>query len=318
MKRTIRISLLLSLVLVIAGFTGSLSVMASSGIQSPAEGTKVYGLKVVNIQHLTGYESNREDFCEIFVKNANGELVHSSNFEYSTTRTSIKISFLPSEYGKYRIYANEYWLGSYGIKNYGRKYGPVTINVVKPGTFSSVKGQFTLSTNHGGKATIGFRTPGATGHVIYRSTSKTGTFKKIATTTKKSFTNSGLGFKTYYYKVKPYVKSGGKTYYGKAVQAGINCKAVTKLYRLVNSKGKNIKGINVFCNATGVNGYKVYKATKKNGTFKCISTSRDPGYTDKNVTNGKIYYYKVRPYIKSNGKIKYLGYTAVKSIRAQW
>ena len=39
--------------------------------------------------------------------------------------------------------------------------------------------------------------------------------------------------------------------------------------------------------------YVIYRADKKNGTFKKIGTSKKTSYTDKNVKKGKTYYYKV-------------------------
>lgn len=54
-----------------------------------------------------------------------------------------------------------------------------------------------------------------TGYQIYRATSKKGTYKKISTTTSKSFTNTGLTKgKYYYYKVRAYrVLENGQTVY---------------------------------------------------------------------------------------------------------
>ncbi|MCM1499867.1 MAG: SH3 domain-containing protein [Clostridium sp.] len=56
------------------------------------------------------------------------------------------------------------------------------------------------------------------GYQIYRSTSLDGTYKKIKSISSKStvtFKNTGLNSgQCYYYKVRSYMKSGGKTYYG--------------------------------------------------------------------------------------------------------
>lgn len=46
--------------------------------------------------------------------------------------------------------------------------------------------------------------------------------------------------------------------------------------------------------------YKVYRATSKNGEYKCIKTTSSSSYTDKTVKKGKRYYYKVKAY---NGTI---------------
>ena len=61
---------------------------------------------------------------------------------------------------------------------------------------------------------------GADGYIIYRSTSKNGTYKKIATITdasQLSYVNKKLTTgKTYYYQVKAYAHVGESTYYSEA------------------------------------------------------------------------------------------------------
>lgn len=52
--------------------------------------------------------------------------------------------------------------------------------------------------------------PKSTGYMIYRATSKSGTYKLVKTTTSGSFTDKSVSDKTYYYKVKPYATVNGK------------------------------------------------------------------------------------------------------------
>ena len=69
-----------------------------------------------------------------------------------------------------------------------------------------------------------------------------------------------------------------------------------------------------------VTGYKVYRATKKNGKYKLIKTVKKAGtlnYTDKKLKKGKKYFYKVRTYTVIYGTT-YLGkWSKVKAIRAK-
>jgi C1A family cysteine protease len=59
-------------------------------------------------------------------------------------------------------------------------------------------------------------TDGAAGYEVYRATSKNGTYTKVATVKKKSYTDTKLKKNTtYYYKVRAYKKSGSTTVYGK-------------------------------------------------------------------------------------------------------
>ncbi|MGN0551400.1 MAG: leucine-rich repeat protein [Acutalibacteraceae bacterium] len=61
---------------------------------------------------------------------------------------------------------------------------------------------------------------GAKGYMIYRSTSKNGTYTKIKTTTSTKYTNTGLKKgKTYYYKVRAYVTIGNMNYLSPATSA---------------------------------------------------------------------------------------------------
>lgn len=57
------------------------------------------------------------------------------------------------------------------------------------------------------------KSKGASGYVIYRSTKKKSGFKKIATVNKPQYTNKKLKKKTYYYKVKSFVKAGKEKIY---------------------------------------------------------------------------------------------------------
>ena len=54
-------------------------------------------------------------------------------------------------------------------------------------------------------------------------------------------------------------------------------------------------------NDTGF-GMKIYRAKKKGGKYKLIKTTKKSTFTDKKLSAGKVYYYKVRLYAKSGKK----------------
>lgn len=58
----------------------------------------------------------------------------------------------------------------------------------------------------------------------------------------------------------------------------------------------------------GASGYKVYRATSKKGTYKCVKTasSKTTSFTNKKLKKNKKYYYKVCAFVKS-GKKTYNG-----------
>lgn len=67
-----------------------------------------------------------------------------------------------------------------------------------------------------------------------------------------------------------------------------------------------------------VSGYEVYRSTKKNRSFKKITTLKKAGkisYVNKKLKKGKTYYYKVRAYKVVSGKKVYGKFSTVKKIK---
>ena len=149
---------------------------------------------------------------------------------------------------------------------------------------------------------------GAEGYQIYSSTSKNGSYKKVATITTNSYTNSKLSFgKTYYYKVRSYKKVNGKTVYS-------NFSAIA--YKKVNLNAPSVKftptsdtSVKLTWNKiSGATSYKIYYSTEENGSYKGLVTVKTNYYEHKKLTFGTTYFYKVIPY-----KSKTAGYYNIKS-----
>lgn len=123
------------------------------------------------------------------------------------------------------------------------------------------------------------------------------------------------------YKTKDYTFVGWKTD-GKIYKPGLKYIASRDEYRHVyfqaqwkpNFKNPNLvvnkiskKSIKLSWNRMiGGKGYKIYRATKKNGKYKLVRTVKDrwkTSWIDKKTKDGKKYYYKVVAYKKLNGKI---------------
>lgn len=67
---------------------------------------------------------------------------------------------------------------------------------------------------------------------------------------------------------------------------------------------------------SGISGYEICRSEKSDGGFKKIATINSADtttYTDTGLTPGKVYYYKIRTFTKSNGEIKYGSYSKVES-----
>ncbi len=70
-----------------------------------------------------------------------------------------------------------------------------------------------------------------------------------------------------------------------------------------------------WCKVSNADGYQIYRATSKDGTYKKVANVKSPRsvYNDKNVKTGKRYYYKVRAYVKVDGKVEYGNFSNIKS-----
>lgn len=153
------------------------------------------------------------------------------------------------------------------------------------------------------------------GYIIYRSTNKSSGYKKIATTVLNSYTDKGLTKgKTYYYKVRSYVKAGSTTLES-ASSSYDGAKATSPTPTSVSAKKSASKvALIKWGKSIGAEGYEVYMATSKSGTYSKISTVTSGStlsYKKTGLKSGKTYYFKVRSYITVNGKKVYSDFTKV-------
>ena len=181
-------------------------------------------------------------------------------------------------------------------------------------TSTKVKSVKVVSKNYNSVKINWGKISGAKGYQIYRATSKTGKYRKIATTKRNYIINSKLTTgKYYYYKVRAYKKVKGKTRYTKfsnKLKTYPKLKTTTAKTQLVNNKIK-VSWIKV----SGAQGYQVYRATSKAGKYSKIATVKGTAVTNTSAAEGKTYYYKVRSYRKVGGKYRYSSFSSVKSAK---
>lgn len=156
--------------------------------------------------------------------------------------------------------------------------------------------------------------PGAKGYTIYDANNQ-----MIAKTTGLSYRNQNLdAMTTYTYRVRPYASSGESTYYGgfsKAVQARTSIAKPT-----VKLKAKKKKITVSWKRIGGVDGYEIFRSTKKSSGYKKIKTANKAvitSYTNKKLIKKQKYYYKIRAYKKVNGRKVYSSYSSPKSVKAK-
>ncbi|MGH4139875.1 InlB B-repeat-containing protein [Clostridium sp.] len=138
---------------------------------------------------------------------------------------------------------------------------------------------------------------GADGYEVYSSTSNTGDYTLISTTTKPSYNNTGLKTSSnYYYKVRTYkMVSNFKVY--SDYSAFVSSKPIIGLPINVLATRINSKGIKISWSAVaGANAYEIYRATTSTGTYSLLTKTVHLDYTNSNLITGKTYYYKIRAY----------------------
>ncbi len=142
---------------------------------------------------------------------------------------------------------------------------------------------------------------GAKSYEVYRATSKSGTYKKLYTTTGTAFKNTSAKAGTrYYYKVKAVskVKSAANSAYSEMVYRTCDLRRPVVTIKLRSKDGKPRL---TWKEVEGAGKYKVYRATSKNGTYKLIYTKKGTAFTNTAAKSGKTYYYKVKAiYSKSS------------------
>lgn len=150
---------------------------------------------------------------------------------------------------------------------------------------------------------------GAAGYNVYRSTKKFGTYSKVGTASKASFTDKKIkAGKTYYYKV--------------AASNGANQSDAAKVTVMKQPKIK-VKSAKRSAKVSwkkdgSASGYRVYMSAKKKGKYKVaavVKGKKKVKATVKKLKSGKTYYFKVSAY-KEVGKKKIAGKaSAVKNVR---
>ncbi|MCM1272097.1 MAG: right-handed parallel beta-helix repeat-containing protein [Clostridium sp.] len=103
--------------------------------------------------------------------------------------------------------------------------------------------------------------------------------------------------------------------------ADVTCQAAAKVPGVggVSAKSKTYNSVEVKWKAAkGVTGYEIYRSASKNKGYKKIATIKKNSeliFTDKKLTTGKTYYYKIRAYYKSGRSVKYGSYSKVVSVK---
>jgi fibronectin type 3 domain-containing protein len=156
---------------------------------------------------------------------------------------------------------------------------------------------------------------GVSGYEIYRSTSSTGTYTKIATTSSTSYTNTSLNTgTTYYYKIRAY-KSGTPTTFSSfspvvsakpSISIPTSVKAVSSSYNSIKTSWAAV---------SGASGYEIYRATSSTGSYSRVGTTTSTSFTNSSLSTNTPYYYKVRTYRNVGSSKVYSNFSSIISAK---
>lgn len=155
------------------------------------------------------------------------------------------------------------------------------------------------------------KTSGATGYYVYRATSKTGKYTKLATVTVTSYSDAKATTGTaYYYKIVPYVTNAAGTTKG-AESAVLSAKATLNKTTGLKATPAYNKVTLKWTAVPGANGYAVYRSTSKSGTYTKLGSAASNTFADSKVKFNTKYYYKVRAYRTVSGTNIYGAYSDI-------
>ncbi len=207
-----------------------------------------------------------------------------------------------------------YLKGKTGFTNPWKGYRTVAVSA--PAVPASVK---SASAGYNSIKTTWAAVSGASGYEIYRATSSSGTYSKVAATTGSStvaYINTGLTTgKIYYYKVRAYRLMGSAKVYS-GYSAVVSARPVPMAPTGIKAARALATSVKVSWNTVaGATGYEVYRATASGGTYSLVKTTAWLNWTNTGLTTGRTYYYKVRAYRTVNGSKVYGWYSAVVSAK---
>jgi hypothetical protein len=148
---------------------------------------------------------------------------------------------------------------------------------------------------------------GAAGYEIYRSTSKTGTYTLVKTTTAVSFSNTFLkaGIQ-YFYKIRTYDTVAGVSFVSSnysAIGAGVPLAKPT----ITSAKGISTSQIKLaWSKVISATGYQILRSSSATGIYTTIKKTTALSLIATGLRAGTTYYFKVIPY-KTIGTTNYFG-----------
>lgn len=225
-----------------------------------------------------------------------------ADIEGKNTDSYVDSKVMPGKTYYYKIRPTNQNGGTFGAGSYS---DPVKGKTVAKAVFTSITSVDSKTMRFTWK-----KVSGASSYEIYRSTKKDSGYKRIATvkgSARKYTDKTVTSGKKYFYKIVTIgMLDGRKITSGYSQAAGYRALQQVKISSVKSTKDESLKVS--WKKVTGATEYKLYRGTSLNGSYKKIATVKASGaltqsYTDKKVSSGKKYYYKVQAYSSDDGLI---------------
>lgn len=147
---------------------------------------------------------------------------------------------------------------------------------------------------------------GASGYVLYRAGSASGSYARLAAVQALNYTNTGLvtGVR-YYYKVRAYKTVSGRNVYGSpsAAVSAVPLPSVPANFKAASASYNSVKL--TWSAVAGASGYAVYRLNAATKAYERLAAAAATSYTQTGLSTGTAYSYKVRAYRTVSGKNVY-------------
>lgn len=153
---------------------------------------------------------------------------------------------------------------------------------------------------------------GATGYVLYRSTTPSGSWTRLTTVKSTAYTDSkAVPGTNYYYTVKAYVTANGKNYYSGYIKTGVGTATAFVKPKMTSAEAVGFNSVKLaWSEGNTPDGYIIYRSTKSSSGWSRLATVKGTvlTYTDKTAKYNTQYYYIVRSYVTVDGTNYYSKY----------
>ena len=234
----------------------------------------------------SGYE-----LCRATSQNGSYSVVKSTT---STSYANTSLNTGTTYYYKVRAYAGKNVYGTYSA-----------IVSVKP-MLTAVTGVSASAYNPTSVKISWNSVAGRTKYEVWRSTSPTGGFVRIKSTSSTSYKDTSCTpFVMYYYQIRVYRTVSSKPVYSASASATVSAKPILGNVTGVKAAVSSPSSVKLsWSSVSGCSGYEIRRSTVAGSSYTVVKTVTGKSYTDSNLTPNITYYYQVVAYRKAgSGKV---------------